>query len=249
MSRGPVRWRDPGHSRGLSTGGPGLRGPPLEAEFPVRSSPESVKRPVWSKLGRAFVIEVGPRTNAKRGVGFGKSKQPAVEREVRVRSGPLSRSGRVLVRSQLSLLELSRWDRVCVQAVCRHRAGQALESSREPIDCWSGATIRPITRGAASAALSCTRSYGTVPTCTSRWALSRTIRASARQSTSSSAQRHRGSRSRTTCLSRRSTRARARRVVRPRRTRARARADSEVAPGREAPSEIADRAVTQPTEE
>ena len=42
-----------------------------------------------------------------------------------MQSGPLSRGGRVLVRGELSLLELSRWDRVCVQAVCRHRAGQA----------------------------------------------------------------------------------------------------------------------------
>ena len=47
----------------------------------------------------------------------------------------------------------------------------------------------------------------TAPTCTWRWDLSRTTRASARQSTSSSAQGHRGSRSRMTCLSRRSTRA------------------------------------------
>ena len=60
-------------------------------------------------------------------------------------------------------------------------SGTSSESSREPTDCSSGATIRPITRGAASAAPSSTRSCGTVPTCTSRWALSRTSRASARR--------------------------------------------------------------------
>ena len=108
---------------------------------------------VASEVTRAFVIEVAIRSIPAR-VGHGRSEQPDTEREVRVQSGPLSRSGRVRSTRPTAIARTVGLGPGLRSSRLPASSGTSSESSRGPTDCSSGATTWPITRGAASAALS-----------------------------------------------------------------------------------------------
>ena len=62
--------------------------------------------------------------------GHARAHWGGASRKVRVRRGPLSRCRRVPVRAELPLLALPCGDRLCLQAVRRHRAGEARDHGR-----------------------------------------------------------------------------------------------------------------------
>jgi len=93
----------------------------------------------------------------------------------------------------------------CHCSNCRRATGSAfkplagIERDKLSITFWSMATRTATTPIVRRAALSSIRWSATASSSTSQWELSSMIRLSARPDTSSSAPRHRGSQSRTTC--------------------------------------------------
>ena len=123
-----------------------------------------------------------------------------------MRRRSVQRGRRVPLRVQLPLLALSRGNRLGLQALCRHRAGEARDHGRRerPSDRGGGRSKRHALRGVRLPPLLGRAGRRLCPRCAGVTAS--TLRACARRSTSSSAPRRRGSRSRTTCRSSKSTR-------------------------------------------
>ena len=172
------------HGEALAREIPGARLIPLEG-----AGHELPPRPLWNRSSR-------------------RSWSTRASRQMRMWRRSVQRCRRVPLRVELPLLALSRGNRVGVQAVCRHRAGEAPDHERRG---------RPSDRRRGNAERHTLRQVWLAPVlgragrrlCARRARLARRrSEPCGRRSTSSSAPRRHGSRSRTTYRNSRSTRQR-----------------------------------------